>query len=71
VIINGKLIDSRNKQSDQHPHQGARKQPKYFCHWEGCQKSYTKPVRLEEHVRSHTNEVFPLYLRLVNLSQGP
>ncbi|EFP89569.2 uncharacterized protein PGTG_15718 [Puccinia graminis f. sp. tritici CRL 75-36-700-3] len=56
VIINGKLIDSRNKQADQLPHQGAQKQRKYFCHWEGCQKSYTKPVRLEEHVRSHTNE---------------
>ncbi|KAA1080370.1 Strongly-conserved Zn-finger binding protein (TFIIIA) [Puccinia graminis f. sp. tritici] len=56
VIINGKLIDSRNKQADQLPQQGARKQRKYFCHWEGCQKSYTKPVRLEEHVRSHTNE---------------
>ncbi|MBW0500737.1 hypothetical protein O181_040452 [Austropuccinia psidii MF-1] len=28
----------------------------YVCTWPGCGKSYTKPIRLEEHVRSHTNE---------------
>jgi hypothetical protein len=30
---------------------------KYNCTFEGCQKAYTKPTRLEEHKRSHTGEV--------------
>lgn len=34
----------------------ARRQTRYFCTWEGCVKSYAKPVRLEEHLRSHTGE---------------
>ncbi|KIM33755.1 hypothetical protein M408DRAFT_60486 [Serendipita vermifera MAFF 305830] len=29
---------------------------KYKCTFEGCQKAYTKPARLEEHKRSHTGE---------------
>lgn len=29
---------------------------RYFCSYEGCGKSYTKPVRLAEHIRSHTGE---------------
>jgi hypothetical protein len=33
-----------------------RQQTRYFCTWEGCFKSYAKPVRLAEHVRSHTGE---------------
>lgn len=33
-----------------------RRQTRYFCTWEGCLKSYAKPVRLEEHLRSHTGE---------------
>lgn len=33
-----------------------RRQTRYFCTWEGCVKSYAKPVRLEEHLRSHTGE---------------
>lgn len=33
-----------------------RRQTRYFCTWEGCCKSYAKPVRLAEHMRSHTGE---------------
>lgn len=33
-----------------------RSKTRFHCQWEGCDKSYTKPVRLEEHVRSHTGE---------------
>ncbi|KAK9900265.1 hypothetical protein P389DRAFT_207800 [Cystobasidium minutum MCA 4210] len=33
-----------------------RRQTRYFCTWEGCSKSYAKPVRLTEHMRSHTGE---------------
>lgn len=29
----------------------------YLCNWDGCDKAYTKPCRLEEHFRSHTGEV--------------
>ena len=29
----------------------------YKCTFEGCDKSYTKPSRLEEHERSHTGNV--------------
>ncbi|KAG9021910.1 Strongly-conserved Zn-finger binding protein (TFIIIA), partial [Tulasnella sp. UAMH 9824] len=28
----------------------------YICSWEGCDKAYTKPCRLAEHYRSHTND---------------
>ncbi|GAA5820645.1 hypothetical protein JCM3770_003565, partial [Rhodotorula araucariae] len=34
---------------------GGRKK-KYLCAWPGCGKAYTRPVRLEEHQRSHTGE---------------
>ena len=30
---------------------------RYKCTYEGCAKAYTKPSRLDEHVRSHTGEV--------------
>lgn len=30
---------------------------RYKCTHEGCDKSFTRPVRLEEHQRSHTGEV--------------
>lgn len=33
-----------------------RRLTRYFCTWEDCAKSYAKPVRLEEHLRSHTGE---------------
>jgi hypothetical protein len=55
IILNGKLIDTQTKKIDS-PLE-SQKPRKYRCHWGGCQKSYTKPVRLEEHLRSHTNEV--------------
>ncbi len=29
----------------------------YVCTFEGCSKAYSRPVRLEEHMRSHTGEV--------------
>lgn len=28
----------------------------YICSWEGCDKAYTKPCRLAEHYRFHTND---------------
>lgn len=28
----------------------------YFCDWEGCGKSYGKPAKLAEHIRSHTGD---------------
>lgn len=34
----------------------ARAKTRYFCQHPGCDKSYTKPVRLAEHERSHTGE---------------
>jgi len=33
-----------------------RAKTRYFCQHSGCDKSYTKPVRLAEHERSHTGE---------------
>ncbi|KZW00201.1 hypothetical protein EXIGLDRAFT_722267 [Exidia glandulosa HHB12029] len=34
----------------------AAKTRKYACSYEGCTKAYTKPSRLDEHIRSHTGE---------------
>ncbi|KNZ58419.1 hypothetical protein VP01_1932g1 [Puccinia sorghi] len=59
IIVNGKLIDTRSKSNENLKE--LSKPRKYLCHWEGCHKSYTKPVRLEEHLRSHTNEVLHSY----------
>ncbi|EJD08590.1 uncharacterized protein FOMMEDRAFT_73501 [Fomitiporia mediterranea MF3/22] len=42
IIVGGKLIADGGK--------------RYHCTFEGCTKSYRKPVRLEEHERTHTGE---------------
>ncbi|KAH9971433.1 hypothetical protein BGW80DRAFT_1322403 [Lactifluus volemus] len=42
VIVNGKLLLSSKRI--------------YQCTFDGCEKSYTKPSRLEEHERSHTGD---------------
>ena len=50
VIVNGKLLLRSSKRI-------------YKCTFDGCEKSYTKPSRLEEHERSHTGEVScPIYI---------
>lgn len=46
MLVNGQLVD---------PHKVKNK--KYMCTHDGCMKAYTKPARLEEHLRSHTGEV--------------
>ncbi|KAF9268732.1 hypothetical protein L218DRAFT_892168, partial [Marasmius fiardii PR-910] len=45
ILVNGKL---------QFPTSSTKKQKRYACRWDGCDKAYTKPSRLEEHERSHT-----------------
>lgn len=50
MLVNGKLVRKTKK--------------KYNCTWDGCEKSYTKPARLEEHERSHTLEVGAFVSRL-------
>ena len=32
------------------------RQKKYACTYENCSKAFSRPVRLEEHIRSHTND---------------
>lgn len=43
VLVNGSFVKNAKK--------------KYHCTLSGCEKSYSKPCRLEEHERSHTGEV--------------
>ena len=43
IIVNGQLVNDTKK--------------RYACTYEGCDKAYSKPSRLEEHVRSHTGQV--------------
>lgn len=31
---------------------------RYFCTWPECGRSYAKPSKLNEHYRSHTNDVY-------------
>ncbi|TRM69208.1 hypothetical protein BD626DRAFT_553760 [Schizophyllum amplum] len=42
IIVNGKLVQNTKK--------------RYACTYEGCDKAYAKPSRLEEHTRSHTGQ---------------
>ena len=53
VIVNGKLLLNPKRI--------------YKCTFNGCEKSYTKPSRLEEHERSHSGDVSKLlaYVRIV------
>jgi hypothetical protein len=56
VIVNGKLLLNPRRI--------------YECTFEGCDKSYAKPSRLEEHERSHTGHVRQIdltYFRIVAL----
>ncbi|KAL1710673.1 hypothetical protein EV121DRAFT_192394 [Schizophyllum commune] len=42
IIVNGQLVNDTKR--------------RYACTYEGCDKAYSKPSRLEEHVRSHTGQ---------------
>jgi general transcription factor IIIA len=46
ILVNGSLIQDTKK--------------KYKCTFDGCEKVYSKPCRLEEHGRSHTGEASAL-----------
>lgn len=46
ILVNGKLVEYTKKQ--------------FKCTYVGCDKSYTKPSRLQEHQRSHTGQVSPV-----------
>lgn len=48
VIVNGKLLLNSKRV--------------YKCTFNACEKSYTKPSRLEEHERSHTGDVSCSYI---------
>ncbi|ORY65629.1 hypothetical protein BCR35DRAFT_270293 [Leucosporidium creatinivorum] len=50
ILINGTLTPTNQLQSS-----GGRLK-KYACTHPGCLKAFTRPVRLEEHQRSHTGE---------------
>jgi hypothetical protein len=55
VIVNGKLLLNSRRI--------------YQCTFHGCEKSYPKPSRLEEHERSHTGDVSRSHIpRLVALT---
>lgn len=41
-----------------------KRKKRYACSWEGCDKTYTKPCRLEEHFRVHTGDVSLLFRSL-------
>ncbi|KAF5388876.1 hypothetical protein D9757_005591 [Collybiopsis confluens] len=51
IIINGRLADGNTKK-------------RYQCTSAGCEKAYTKPSRLAEHMRSHTGEMYSATIRL-------
>lgn len=44
IVINGKFVQDADKKT-------------YRCTFEGCDKAYRKPSRLDEHERSHRGEV--------------
>ncbi|KAM0786429.1 hypothetical protein ACM66B_001893 [Microbotryomycetes sp. NB124-2] len=50
IIINGRLTSTSSLETS-----GGRLK-KFKCTYEDCDKAYTRPVRLEEHLRSHTGE---------------
>lgn len=65
VLATGKSIAGPSKASalsvGEEPSVKARNSQKvYKCTYEGCQKAYTKPSKLEEHQRSHRGEVCSL-----------
>lgn len=47
---------SPSKRVEKAPRKPPNRKSRYSCTWEGCTKTYTRPVRLAEHMRSHTGE---------------